>query len=70
MTPFRARRSSIKSMDSSSDMNRDLALGIEDVLMLMAQAINKANDKEPSVTHSDNKENCDETSVYKDSYTL
>ena len=36
----------------------------------MAQAINKANDEKPSVTHSDNKENCDETSVSEDSYTL
>ena len=51
-------------------MDLDLVVVIEDALALMAQAINNANDKEPSVTHSVNKETCDETSVYKDSYTL
>ena len=43
---------------------------IEYAFVLKAQAINKANEKEPSVTHSDNKETFDETSVYEDSYTL
>ena len=57
-------------MDLSSDMNPDLAVVIEDALAFMAQAINKANDEEFSETHSNKKENCDETSVYEDSYTL
>ena len=43
---------------------------VEDTLMLMALPVNKANDEEPSATCSDNKENLDETSVFKDSYTL
>ena len=57
-------------MDSSADVNPDSAVVIEDALALMAQAPNRVNDKQPSVTHSDNKEYCDETSVYEDSYTL
>ena len=57
-------------MDLSSDINADLAVVIEDTLMVTAQAINKANHEEPSVTHSNNKENCDENSVCEDSYTL
>ena len=36
----------------------------------MAQTLNRVNDEEPSVTHSDNKEYFHETSVYEDSYTL
>ena len=43
---------------------------IEEALVQIAQALNRVNDEESSVTHSDNKENFDETSVYKDSYTL
>ena len=69
MASIKARRSFIEIMDSSSDMSPDLAVVIGDTLVL-TQAINKANDEEPSVTHSDNKKNCDETSVYEDSYTL
>ena len=57
-------------MDLKSDMNPDLAAVIEDALVLTAQALNRVNDEEPSETHSDNKEYCDETSVYEDSYTL
>ena len=70
MASTRARRSLIESMNLSSDMNPDSAVVIEDTLVLMAQAINNANDKESSVTHSDKKDNCDETSIYEDSYTL
>ena len=70
MASIRARRSFIESIDWSSDMNPDLAAVIEDTLVQMAQALNRVNDEEPSVTHSDNKEYCDETSVYEDSYTL
>ena len=33
-------------------------------------ASHKTNDEEPSVPCSDKKENCDETSVYEDSYIL
>ena len=54
----------------SSDINPDLAVVIEDALALMAQTINKANDKGSGVTHSDIKENYDETSVYENSYIL
>ena len=68
MASIRARRYFIGSTDLSSDMNPDLAAVIEDTLAQMAQALN--NDEEPSVTHSDNKEYFDETSVYEDSYTL
>ena len=70
MASIRVRRSFIESTDLSSDMNSDLAVVIEDTLALMTEAINKANDKEPNVTRSDKKENCDETPVYEDSYTL
>ena len=70
MASIRARRSFIRSTDLSSDVNQDLAVVIEDALALMVEATNKANDKEPNVTHNDNKENCDETSIYKDSYIL
>ena len=62
-----ARRSFIGSTDLSSDMNPDFTVMIEDAFALMAQALNGVNDEEPSVTHSDNKENSDETSVYEDS---
>ena len=65
MASIRARRSIIESTDFGSGMNPDLAVVIEVTLALTAQAINKANDEEPRVTHSDNKENCDDTSVYK-----
>ena len=70
MASIRARRFFIRSTDSSSDMNPDSAVVIEDVLEQMAQALNRVNDEEPSVTHSKNKDCFDETSVYKDSYTL
>ena len=43
---------------------------IEDALTFMAQAINKANDEELTERHSNKKENCNETSVCEDSYTL
>ena len=36
----------------------------------MAQALKRVHDEEPGVTHSNNKEYCDETSVYGDRYTL
>ena len=65
----RARRSFIENTDSSSDMNPDSAVVIEDTLVKMAQALNRVTDEEPSVTCSDNKDNFDETSVYKDCYT-
>ena len=39
MVSIKARRSFIKSMDSSSDMNPYLAVVIEDALMQMAQAL-------------------------------
>ena len=70
MASIRARRSFIKSTDLSSDMNPDSAVVIEDALVQAAQALNRVNDKEPSVTHGDNKVYFDETSVYEDSYTL
>ena len=70
MASIRARGSFIKSMDLSSDMNPDLAVVIEDTFAFTAQAINKAYDEELSETCSNKKENCDETSVYEDSYTL
>ena len=70
MASIRVRRSIIKSTDLSSEMNPDSALVIEDDLVQMAQALNRVNDEEPSVTHSNNKEYFDETSVYEDSYTL
>ena len=70
MASIMARKSFIESMDLSSDMNPALAVVIEDALAQMAQAINRVNEEEPSVTHSDNKEYFDETSVYEDSYTL
>ena len=56
-------------MDLSSDMNQDSAVVIEDALMQTAQALNRVNDEEPSVSHRNNKEYFGETSVYKDSYT-
>ena len=43
---------------------------IEDILVKTAQALNRVTDEEPSVTHSSNQDNLDETSVYEDSYTL
>ena len=51
-------------------MNPDSAVVIKDTLAFTAQALNKANDEELSKTCSNKKENCDETSVYEDSYTL
>ena len=60
----------IKSTDLSSDINPDSAVVIEDASVKTAQALNRVNDEEPSVTCSDNKEYFDETSVYKDGYTL
>ena len=70
MASIRARRSFIDSTDSVSDMNSDSAVVIEISLVKMAQALNRGTDKEPSVSHSDNKDSFDEKSVYKDSYTL
>ena len=70
MASIRARRSFIESTDLSSDMNLALVVVIEDALAFTAQAINKANDEELSEMHSNEKENCDEASVYEDSHTL
>ena len=70
MVSIRARRSFIKSTDLSSDMNPDSAVGTKDALKLMAEALNSINDEKPCVTHSNNKDYFDETSVYKDSFTL
>ena len=53
---IRARRSFIKSMDLSSDMNPDLVVVIEDTLAQMAEALNRLTDKEPNVMCSNNKE--------------
>ena len=50
-------------------MNPDSAVVIENTLVKTAQALNRDTDEEPNVTHSDNKDNFDETSVYEDSYT-
>ena len=36
----------------------------------MVQALNRVTDEEPSVTCSSNQDNFNETSVYKDGYTL
>ena len=69
MASIRARRFFIRSTDSSSDMNPDSAVVIEIALVQTAQALNRVNDEEPSLTCSNNKEYFDETSVYKDSYT-
>ena len=70
MASIRARESFIESTDLSSDMNPDSMGVIENTLVKMAQALNRVTDKEPSVMCSDNKDNFDGTSVYKDSYTL
>ena len=70
MASIRARRYFIESTDSSSDMNPDSAVVIEDTLVKMAQALNRVTDTEPSVTCNGNQDDLDETSVYKDSYTL
>ena len=70
MVFIKARRSFIESIDSSSDMNPDSAVVVEDTLVKMTQALNRVTDEEPSVTHSSDQDNLDETSVYKDSYTL
>ena len=51
-------------------MNPDSAVVIEDTLVKMAQAPNKVTDEEPSVTHSGDQDYLDETSIYKDIYTL
>ena len=59
MASIRARRSYIKSVDWSSDMDPDLAVVIEDALEFTAQAINKSNDKELSEMCSNKKENYD-----------
>ena len=69
MASVRAKRSFIKSTDSSSDMNPNSAVVIEDALGQMTEALNRVNDEEPSVTHSENKDCFDETSVHEDSYT-
>ena len=63
MASIRARRSFIKSTDSSSDMNPDSAVIIEDTLVKMAQALNRITDEEPSVTQNGNQDNFNETSV-------
>ena len=65
MTSIRARRSFIESTDLSSDMNPDTAVAIKDALVQTAQALNRVNDEDPSVIHSDNKEYFDDTSVYE-----
>ena len=70
MASIRARRSFIESTDSSSHMNPDSAVVIEDTLEKMTQALNRVTGKELSVTHNDNKDYLDGASVYKDSYTL
>ena len=70
MASIRPRRYFIESTDSSSDMNPDSAVVIEDTLVKMAQALNRVTDKEPSVTCNGNQDDLDETSVYMDSYTL
>ena len=70
MPSIKARRSFNESTDSSSDMNPDLAVVIEDTLVKIAQALNRVTDEEPSVTCSGDQDNLDETSVYEDSYTL
>ena len=70
MASIRARRSVIESTDSSSDMNSDSAVVIKDTLVKMDQALNRVTDEEPSVICSNNKDNFNETSVYRDSYTL
>ena len=70
MAPIRARRYFIESTGSSSDMNPDSAVVIEDTFVKTTQALNRVTDEEPSVTCSNNKDYLDETSVYEDSYTL
>ena len=40
-------------------MNPDSAVVIEDTLVIMAQALNRVTDKEPSVTHSGDQDNLD-----------
>ena len=70
MAYVKARRSFIKSTDLSSNMNPDSAVVIKDTLVKMAQALNRVTVEEPGVTHSGDHDNLDETSVYKDSYTL
>ena len=47
-------------------MNPDSAVVIEDALVIMAHTLNIVTDKEPSVTHSNNQDNFDETSVYEE----
>ena len=49
MTSIRARRSFIDSTDSSSDMNLDSAVVIENTVVKMAQALDRVTDEEPSV---------------------
>ena len=51
-------------------MNPDSAVVIEDTLVKVAEALNIVTDEEPNVTQNDIKDYLDETSVYKDSYTL
>ena len=73
MASIKARRSFFESTDLSSDMSPDSAVDIEDTLGKMAQALkalNRVTDKEPSVTHSGDQDNLDETWVYEDSYNL
>ena len=50
MASIRARRFFIESTDSSSDMNPDSAVVIDDTLVKMAQALNRVTDEEPNVT--------------------
>ena len=51
-------------------MSQGSAVVFEDALAFTVQVINKANDEDLSETHSNKKENCDETSIYEDIYTL
>ena len=70
MTSIKARRSFIESTDLSSGVNPDSAVVTEDTLVETAQALNRVTGEEPSVTCNSDQDNLDETSVYKDSYTL
>ena len=70
MTLIRARRLFIESTDSSSDINPDSSVVIEDTLVKMVQAFTRVTYEEQSVTHSCNQDDLNETSVYEDIYTL
>ena len=63
VTSIRTGRSFMKSTDSSLDMNPDSVVFIKDTLVKMAQAFNRTTDEEPNVTHSNNTDYIDETSV-------